>query len=124
MTEELDARLLLFTEQIRVRSDFPVTVEDERVVVGVAPNCAILFVHSDDNKIGVSFHRECHPHNVIITLLVLLDTNEPNDLRLVDCFLSDVKGVLSYESETGFDLLHIQYLRDLLGVRGKNVFTA
>lgn len=121
---ELDPRLLRFSEQMRTRSGFPVTVEDDKLVVGVAPNCAVLFANKKDNRIWVSFHRECHPLNTVTMLVVLLDSTEPRDLHFIGCFLSDVKGVMSYESDPGFDLLHVQYMRDLLGVRGKNIFSA
>jgi hypothetical protein len=121
---ELDPRLLAFAEQIRIRSGSDVTVEDNKVIVGVSPNCAVLFVNKQDNRIWVSFHRECHPLSVVTTLLVLMDSAEPGELHFIHCFLSDVKGVLSYESEPGFDLLHVQYLRDILGVRGRNIFRA
>jgi len=120
---ELDPRLLTFSEQVRIRSGFPITVEGNKVIVGNAPNCAVLHV-SKDNQVCISFHRECHPMCVVTIVAVLLDNVEPPDLHFLGCFLSDVKGVLSYESEPGFDLLHVQYLRDLLGVRSKNVFSA
>lgn len=121
---DLDPRLLTFAEEMRIRSGSQVTVEGSKVVVGVSPNCAVLFVNEEDNRVWVSFHRECHPLNVVTSLAVLLDTVEPKELNFIPCFISDVRGILSYESEPGFDLLHVQYLRDLLGVRGKNIFTA
>ncbi len=120
---ELDPRLLTFAEQLRARSDYQITIEDDKLIVGIAPNCAVLY-SDEPSQIWVTFHRECHPLSVVTALLILLDTIDPKDLNFADCFLSDVKGVLSYESEPGFGLLHIQYLRDILGLRSKNVFTA
>lgn len=121
---DLDSRLLTFAEQMRLRTESQIAVEDNKVVVGLTPNCAILFVNESDGRIGISFHRECHPLSVVTTLVILLDTMDPKDLNFTNCFLADIRGILSYEPEPGFDLLHVQYLRDLLGIRAKNIFTA
>lgn len=120
---DLDPRLLAFADLVRIRSDYAVAVEDNYICVGGTPNTAILHVHSD-GKIWVSFHRECHPHTVLTLLLILFDSIETEEFHFANCFVSDVRGAVLYESEPGFELLHVQYLRDLLGIKSKGIFSA
>lgn len=122
---DFDSRLLTFAEQIRIRSDLSVAVDGNKIIVGGPPNCAIVSSLGEDSKVSISFHRECHPLTVVTILTVLLSAVEPAYLQFDGgCFLSDVRGVVSYESEPGFDLLHLQFLRDYLGIRSHKIFSA
>lgn len=120
---DLDPRLLEFATQVRKRSDSKVSVEDGKIVVGEIPNCLILSVDPDD-RILISFHFDCHPTTVVALLLIMLSVLDAQDVKLAHSFLSDVNGVLTYEQEPGFDLMHLQYLRDMVMSRQSKFFVA
>lgn len=120
-SEELDTRLLRFATHVRQRTDSPVTVEDGRIIIGVLPNCVILSI-GEDGSVIASFHFDAHPMSVASIVLSWIECfGNKHDLKFINSFLADVNGVLVYEEEPGFDLAHIQYLRDALEDRERKI---
>jgi len=119
--DEMDPRLARLCEAIREHLQCPVAIEDDKVVAG---NFAILSINPSNNKVAASFHRECHPLLATTITIILISSVGSEDTEFLECFIADVRGVLTFESEAGFDLVHIQYLRDLLGTSQKKVFSS
>ena len=95
-----------------------VAADGGRVVLGAVPDCAILAVSEDEEKILVSFHYDANPMMVVQTsLLIIHQIEEP---AFISSFLADENGMVLYEEEPGFDLLLLNYLRDLVRAREKS----
>jgi len=112
--EDLDPSLLHFLEEFRKKSNASVSVEDGSVIIGVVPNCAIVTSDQSLDKIVISFHFDCHPLSAVNLTNISNDVLGKENVAFSNCFLSDANGVLVYETDTGFSLMNIQYLRDVL----------
>jgi len=112
--EDLAPNLLSFLEEFRKKSNASVSVEDGSVIIGMVPNCAIVTSDQNLDKIVISFHFDCHPLSVVNLTNISNEIVGKGHVAFSNCFLSDTNGVLVYETDTGFSLMNIQYLRDVL----------
>lgn len=112
--EEMDERVALLGAEVNKRSELELEVQGDLVVVGSVPNCGIVSVNPETDRVSISFHLDCHPMAVVFVTATALDCLDGPDLEFGGCFLPDVNGNLIGDEDPAFDLMYLQYLRDAL----------
>ena len=118
---DIDPRLLTIGEGIRAHLQCSITVEGENIIAGTF---AVIGISEDTGKVCTSFYRECHPLMAVTLVLVILMHVPSDSIEFSACFIPDVRGILIFEDEPGFDLVRIQHLRDVLGLGVSKVYSS
>jgi len=80
-----DTRLKLEQYGIKIYTDYPLTEQEHLFMV----DNMLLFVHTEDHEVGISFQAETRPKTVATSVLIILEIESVTNVDIMESFVVD-----------------------------------
>jgi len=80
-----DTRSKLEEYGIRIYTDYPLNEKEHLFMV----DSMLLFIHTENHEVGISFQAETRPKTVANSLLIILEIDSITDVDIMESFIID-----------------------------------
>jgi len=105
-----DTRTKLEQYGIRIHTDYPLSEQEH---LFMADNM-LLFVHTENHEVGISFQAETRPKSVATSVLIILEIESVTDVDIMESFVVDESNKF-ISGQKAFDMFDKKNQNQALG---------